>query len=108
LNSPFGVAVDPGGNVYIADYANNRVRKINTAGVISTVAGCVSLTTACIQAGLGDAGTGTSAQLMHPEVEMQAVLHGIVLGIELRARFVDIDVGDREVVEVFGGRTAPQ
>jgi uncharacterized protein (TIGR03437 family) len=34
-----GVAVDKAGNIYIADYMNNRVRMVNTAGVISTVAG---------------------------------------------------------------------
>ena len=39
LNNPTGVAADARGNVYIADYGNNRVRKIDTAGRISTIAG---------------------------------------------------------------------
>ena len=39
LNQPYGVAVDAAGNVYVADYGNNRVRKIATDGTISTVAG---------------------------------------------------------------------
>ena len=39
LNFPAGVAVDSAGNLYIADASNNRVRKVNTAGIITTVAG---------------------------------------------------------------------
>jgi sugar lactone lactonase YvrE len=39
LNHPKGSAVDALGNVYIADADNNRIRKINTSGIISTVAG---------------------------------------------------------------------
>lgn len=39
LDSPYGVAVDPGGNVYIADMNNHRIRKVDGSGVISTVAG---------------------------------------------------------------------
>ena len=39
LNSPYGVAVDSAGNLYIGDYSNNRVRRVDSAGVITTVAG---------------------------------------------------------------------
>jgi len=39
LNNPLDVAVDRSGNIYIADQANCRIRKVNTNGIISTVAG---------------------------------------------------------------------
>jgi trimeric autotransporter adhesin len=39
LNQPYGVAVDLDGNVYIADYGNDRIRKVNTSGIISTAVG---------------------------------------------------------------------
>ena len=39
LDTPSGIAVDSAGSVYIADSRNHRVRKVSSAGVISTFAG---------------------------------------------------------------------
>jgi len=60
LNSPHGIALDATGNVYIADYSNNRVRRITAAGVITTIAGNGTA------GGSGDGGPAISAQLNLP------------------------------------------
>jgi NHL repeat len=39
LNSPKCLCLDTAGNIYFADYGNNRIRKIDHAGIITTVAG---------------------------------------------------------------------
>jgi len=39
LNATQGLAVDGSGNVYIADTENQRIRKVDTSGIITTVAG---------------------------------------------------------------------
>ena len=39
LNTPFGVAADSSGNIYIADTDNERIRKVGTSGIITTFAG---------------------------------------------------------------------
>jgi trimeric autotransporter adhesin len=60
LFDPVGVAVDGVGNLYIADYVNNRVRKVSPEGIITTVAGNGT-------AGFsGDGGPATSADLREP------------------------------------------
>src|SRR5438876_4940528 len=39
FTSPWGVAVDSAGNVYVADVGNNTIRKVTPEGVVSTLAG---------------------------------------------------------------------
>ena len=62
---PGGVAVDRAGNIYIADHGNNRIRKVDTAGIITTVAGGTKVCQEpyCFS---GDGGPATSAQLAQP------------------------------------------
>jgi uncharacterized repeat protein (TIGR01451 family) len=61
LDYPQGVAVDGAGNLYIADTDNNRVRKVSTAGIITTVAGNGTA------AYSGDGGQATGAEIYQPE-----------------------------------------
>jgi uncharacterized protein (TIGR03437 family) len=63
LNAPQGVALDAAGNVYIADSLNNRVRMVNTKGVISTFAGNGSVNPPGFW---GDTGPATGASLHLP------------------------------------------
>lgn len=37
--APCGICIDPQGNLYVAEFTNNKVRKITPAGVVSTFAG---------------------------------------------------------------------
>jgi uncharacterized protein (TIGR03437 family) len=59
LSKPGAVVTDSAGNVYIADSANGRVRKISPQGIITTVAGGGN--------SVGDGGPATSALLVKPQ-----------------------------------------
>ena len=60
LNNPMGLATDPFGNVYVADNGNNRVRKIDLTGIITTIAGNG------IPGYNGDGIAATAGELNHP------------------------------------------
>jgi trimeric autotransporter adhesin len=60
LNSPAGLAIDSAGDIYIADFGNNVVRKVSPGGAITTVAGNG------YQGYSGDGGLAVSAQLSAP------------------------------------------
>lgn len=60
LNDPNGLAFDSAGNLYLSDSKNQRIRRIDRNGVITTVAGTG------IAGFSGDGGPGTKAQLNNP------------------------------------------
>ncbi len=58
--APQGLAVDAGGNLYVADTANGTIRKIGTNGIVSTLAGSAGTLNSFD-------GIGTNANFFHPE-----------------------------------------
>lgn len=58
--NPSGLTLDASGNIYIPDYGNNRIRMINTSGIISTSAGNG------IPGFSGDGGPATAAEINGP------------------------------------------
>ncbi len=60
IANPMGVAIDPAGNLYLADHSNNRVRLVNTSGIITTFAGTGSASFS------GDGGPASAAAISSP------------------------------------------
>lgn len=64
MNVPYGLKIDNGGNLLIADMHNNRIRKVDTSGIITTIAGGGLL---------GDGSLATNASLYYPcDVEVDS------------------------------------
>jgi sugar lactone lactonase YvrE len=60
LNDPGGITFDTAGNLYFADSNNHRIRRIDTNGIITTVAGTG------VAGFSGDHGPASAAQLQYP------------------------------------------
>jgi trimeric autotransporter adhesin len=60
LNTPYGVALDTRGGLYIADSTNNRIRKVAPNGIITTIVGDGNCGFS------GDGGLGTLAEVCFP------------------------------------------
>lgn len=85
---PKGLAIDSSNNLYIADYGNSVIRKINTAtGIITTVAGNG------IPGFFGDGGPATSAELAYP--------YGVA--VDLPGNLYIADLANQRIREVTSG-----
>jgi sugar lactone lactonase YvrE len=97
LNQPYGVAIDRSGRVFFADRLNRRVRVIDAAGIVSTLAGDGSGVYS------GDGGPGARAGLVEPNglalsPDQSQLFIADVAGH--RVRVVDLAVG---TIETFAG-----
>ena len=79
---PVGVAVDPAGDIIVADTDNNEIRMITPAGVVSTLAGSTT-------AGSAN-GTGSAASFYHP----------VGVAVDASGNIYVADFGNNEIREI--------
>jgi uncharacterized protein (TIGR03437 family) len=84
LNFPAGLVADKAGNVYISDYGNSTVRKVDASGNITTVAGTGTWGFS------GDGGPANKAALAHP----------VALAIDSAGNIYIADPGNTNIREI--------
>jgi sugar lactone lactonase YvrE len=90
LDGPYDVAVDAAGNLFIADAFNDRIRKVSTTGIITTVVGGGT-------GGLGDGGPAVSAELDAPR--------GVA--VDAAGNLFIADTGNQRIRKVGAGVAPP-
>ena len=84
LSFPSGVAVDANGNIYIGDYGNNRIRKVDLNGIITTIAGDG------VADFSGDGGSATGARITNPSS----------LAVDLIGNIYFVDYGNNRIRKI--------
>jgi hypothetical protein len=96
MRSPYAVATDASGNVYIADYFNHVVRMVSTSGIITTIAGNGT-------AGFsGDGGPASAAQLNGPAGITLDPAGNIFIADKFNERIRRIDISTGTITTVAG------
>jgi len=86
LYSPNGIVFDDIGNLYFSDYGNHRIRRIDIAGTIATIAGNGGLVDS------GDGGLAIYASILAPQ-GIAVVNHKLYIADSKRIRMVDLNTG---------------
>jgi trimeric autotransporter adhesin len=100
LNFPDAVAVDGAGNVFIADTTNNRIRKVDTGGIITTVAGNGSFGFS------GDGGPAAAASLAGPDGVALDGAGNLLIADTSNQRIRKVDHATQNITTVAGNGTA--
>jgi uncharacterized repeat protein (TIGR01451 family) len=102
LSFPWGTAVDSLGNLYVADYGNNRVRKIDSnTGLVTTVAGDGTFGFG------GDGGPAASAQLAAPIALAVGGAGDVFIADQNNHRIRMVDAATGTITTVAGGGSLP-
>jgi PKD repeat protein len=114
LNTPSGLAFDAMGNLYIADWFINTIRKVNSLGIISTLAGNGSASGGYS----GDGGLSTAAELNSPQGitldtlgnlyiadQWNSVIRKITLGLAVSVNSATICAGNTTTLTANGATT---
>jgi serine/threonine-protein kinase len=96
FNAPQGVAADAAGAIYVADYGNNRIRRVSSDGTVSTVAGSAR--------GFSD-GTGAAAKFSGPGALAMTPGGHLLVGDFLNVRIRDVSTPDGAVTTLAGAGT---
>ncbi len=84
INQAWGVATDTIGNVYLADQYNHRIRKIDTTGIITTIAGNGT------SGFSGDGGPATAAEMRYP----------VGIAVDIRGNIYFSDLNDCRIRKI--------
>jgi sugar lactone lactonase YvrE len=100
LYGPAGAAVDSGGNLYIADAENHRIRRVSPAGTVTTVAGSGGILFS------GDGGPATAATLYRPSSVAVDAAGNLYIADTFNDRIRRVTPGG-VISTVAGGGTSP-
>ncbi|MFB3776649.1 MAG: hypothetical protein ACE141_03530 [Bryobacteraceae bacterium] len=100
LRSPRGLAYDDAGNLYVADGANCRIRRIDSEGVITTVAGtgtCATASTTFVGGWANRVSIGTLTGLAY-----QRDSNSLLVASPGQARLLKMDLASGRITSILG------
>ncbi len=100
LNFPIGLVVDSAGNLFIADSTNNRIRKVDAGGTITTLAGNGTFGFS------GDGGPATAANLAGPNGAVLDAAGNLFIADTSNQRIRKVDHATQIISTVAGNGTA--
>ncbi len=102
FSNPSHIALDPAGNLYVSDYATNRIRKINAStGIITTIAGIGT------EGFSGDGGLAINAELDTPADLCLDALGNIYFADQDNLRVRKIDKVTGIITTIVGNAIGP-